>query len=312
MNIFIQEKVLTLPCQEFFLVQTYKYKWGDKVKKVIVSGIKSMLAPMLVLMLWIYGAKAIDNRLILPEFMSVVKHFLTPTDNMIGLGSLGVNILISFIRVMLGYFIALLIALPLGILMGYSKTTHQLINPLLSMFRPIPPIAWVPMVLAWFGVTSLATVFGLKQGIWYVYLSNFKVSMMFIIFLGAFFPIITSSIHGITQVPKTLIESARVLGASELDIFFKILIPAAAPTILNGMRTGLGSAWTSLVSAEMLPGSLSGLGYLVTHAYELAKIDIVMTGMICVGIIGSLLDFIIRFIEERKFVWQSRTDTSRL
>ncbi|NMA84281.1 MAG: ABC transporter permease [Epulopiscium sp.] len=275
------------------------------MKKNILNIVKSMIGPVLILILWDYGAKHIDNRLILPRLSSVVGHFLTPTENMIGLGSLIVNIIISLIRVLIGYIIALIIGLPIGILMGYKKTADQIINPILSLFRPIPPVAWVPLVLAWFGVGSIATVLGLKQGMWYIYLHNFKISMTFIIFLGAFYPIVTSAIHGITQVPKTLIESARVLGASESDIFFKILLPGAAPTILNGMRTGLGSAWTSLVSAEMLPGSISGLGYLITHAYELAKIDLVMTGMITIGIIGSLLDYSIRFIEQKKFVWGS-------
>ena len=146
----------------------------------------------------------------MPRLSSVVGHFLTPTENMIGLGSLIVNIIISLIRVLIGYIIALIIGLPIGILMGYKKTADQIINPILSLFRPIPPVAWVPLVLAWFGVGSIATVLGLKQGMWYIYLHNFKISMTFIIFLGAFYPIVTSAIHGITQVPKTLIESARV------------------------------------------------------------------------------------------------------
>ncbi|CCQ93143.1 conserved membrane hypothetical protein [[Clostridium] ultunense Esp] len=281
------------------------------MKKNILNAVKTMIGPVVILILWGYGAKHIDNQLILPKLSSVLGHFLTPTENMIGLGSLIVNIIISLIRVMIGYIIALLIGLPIGILMGYKKTADQIINPILSLFRPIPPVAWVPLVLAWFGVGSIATVLGLKQGMWYIYLHNFKISMTFIIFLGAFYPIVTSAIHGITQVPKTLIESARVLGASEADIFFKILLPGAAPTILNGMRTGLGSAWTSLVSAEMLPGSISGLGYLITHAYELAKIDIVMAGMISIGMIGSLLDYSIRFIERNKFVWGSGTETDQ-
>ncbi|MCQ1531521.1 ABC transporter permease [Lutispora saccharofermentans] len=281
------------------------------MKKFILSTGKSLIGPAIVLLLWTFGAKAIDNRLILPQLGSVLKHFLAPTENVIGLGSLAVNIVISLIRVMLGYIVALLIALPLGIIMGYSKTAYQLANPVIGLFRPIPPIAWVPLVLAWFGITSFATILGLNQGTWYIYLSNFKLSMMFIIFLGTFFPVITSCIHGISQVPNTLIESARVLGAKESNIFFKILIPAAGPTIMNGMRIGLGSAWTSLVSAEMMPGSISGVGYLITHAYELAKIDLVMVGMISIGLIGSLLDFSIRLAGKKRFIWQRETKIDR-
>lgn len=278
------------------------------MKKDISMFIQPMIGPLILLLLWSYGAKVIDNPLILPEIGSVIEHFSHPFEDMIGLGSLVINIFISILRVLLGYIIALVIALPLGIVMGYNKTVNKIINPVLGLFRPIPPLAWTPLVLAWFGVTSLGTMSGLDRGQLYIFLNNFKVTMMFIIFLGAFFPIITSTIHGISQVPKTLIESAKVLGASERDIFFKILLPGAAPAILNGMRIGLGSAWTSLVSAEMMPGSLSGVGYLITHAYELAKIDIVVVGMISIGIVGFFLDYSLRVVEKRKYAWSSNQE----
>lgn len=280
------------------------------MKDNIKTGLKTIIGPAIVLLIWHLAAKGIDNRMVLPTISSVIKHFIEPADNLIGLGSLLSNVLVSLARVVIGYTIALLIGLPLGIFMGYKKTVDQVVTPVISLFRPIPPIAWVPLVLAWFGVSSLATLFGLQQGQTYIVLHSFKISMIFIIFLGAFYPITLGAMHGISKVPKTLIESARVLGASESDIFFKILLPGAASTILYGMRTGLGSAWTSLVSAEMLPGSLSGLGYLITHAYELAKIDIVVAGMISIGIIGSLLDFSIRFIDKKTIVWEDSNRSS--
>ena len=266
----------------------------------------SLIGPVCILLIWILAANAIDNKLILPQLSSVVEHLLAPTADIIGLGALTKNIFISLVRVFLGYLVATLLAIPIGVLMGYSKTCYGLINPIISLFRPIPPISWVPLVLAWFGVTSIATLLGMTQGSTYVYLNNFKLSMTFIIFLGAFFPIITSSVHGVSNVPKQLIESARVLGGSEGTIFRKILLPAAAPTIVNGMRTGLGCAWTCLVSAEMLPGSLSGVGYLIMHAYELERVDVVMTGMISIGLVGALMDYLFRLIEKKKFAWQNK------
>lgn len=275
---------------------------GNFSKKIMMS----LIGPLAILAIWIVAARAIDNRLILPEFSAVLEHFLHPTSNIIGLGALTKNIFISLLRVFLGYAVATLLAIPIGILMGYSRTCYGLINPIISLFRPIPPISWVPLVLAWFGVTSVATLLGMTQGVTYVYLNNFKISMTFIIFLGAFFPIVTSAIHGVGNVPKQLIESARVLGGSEGTIFYKILLPAAAPTIVNGMRTGLGCAWTCLVSAEMLPGSLSGVGYLIMHAYEIARVDVVMTGMISIGLVGAFLDYFFRLMEKKKFTWQTK------
>ena len=274
------------------------------ILKFIKQAVFTLIGPALILLLWLHLAKVIDNRLILPQFTSVAIHFVHPLSSLIGLGSLAINIFISLIRVFIGYAIAALLAVPIGVLMGYNAGAYALVNPVLSLFRPIPPISWVPLVLAWFGVTSLASIIGLTQGPWYVYLNNFKVSMTFIIFLGAFFPIVTSSIHGVSTVPRQLVESARVLGADEWFVFRKILLPAAGPTIVNGLRTGLGVAWTCLVSAEMLPGSLSGIGYMIMHAYEIARVDVVMTGMISIGVTGSLLDYFFRIAERKWFSWK--------
>ncbi|MDD4650416.1 MAG: ABC transporter permease subunit, partial [Desulfoplanes sp.] len=163
---------------------------------------------------------------------------------------------------------------------------------------------WVPLVMAWFGVASLADMFEVEDGQWFIYLSNFKYSMMFIIFIGAFFPILTSAIHGVKNVNRIFIDSARVLGAGERTIFFKVLLPAAMPAIVNGMRIGLGIAWMCLVSAEMLPGSLAGIGYLITHAYTVASTDIVIAGMVSIGLVGALMDALFRYFEVKKFNWQ--------
>lgn len=220
------------------------------------------------------------------------------------MGSLILNLGVSLVRVLVGYALAVAIAVPLGVAMGYYGTLHKLFNGFLGLFRPIPPLAWVPLVLAWFGVSSLASLAGVQRGPLYQYLNNIKLSMIFIIFIGAFYPVLTSAIHGVRGVGQTLIDSARVLGGSQRDIFLKILLPAAAPSIVNGMRIGLGVAWMCLVSAEMLPGSLSGVGYLITHAYTVARTDIVMAGMAAIGGVGAIMDFVFRLLEERRFAWQ--------
>lgn len=165
-------------------------------------------------------------------------------------------------------------------------------------------VALISRVGAWFGVSSLATAMGLPRSELYYYLNNLKISMLFIIFIGALFPILTSAVHGVQTVNRTLVDSARVLGASERDIFTKILLPAAAPSIVNGLRIGLGVAWMCLVSAEMLPGSLSGVGYLITHAYTVGRTDVVIAGMISISVVGALLDMAFQWIERRKYAWK--------
>lgn len=265
-----------------------------------------LIVPILFILVWMFASNKIDNPIIIPHISSVLKNFGHAMDNFIGLGSIPKNIVVSLVRVLSGYIVGVLIALPLGVLMGYKKRINELFSNFINVFRPVPPIAWVPLVLAWFGVTSVSTMFGISGGQLQAYLNNFKFSMMFIIALGTFFPIVTNTTFAVSSVPKTLVESAKVLGAKEKHIFFKILIPAAAPTIINGLRTGLGIAWACLIAAEMLPGSLSGVGYLITHAYELGRTDLVVTGMICIGAIGALLDGIFRLIEHKYFSWQGK------
>ncbi len=264
-----------------------------------------VIAPICFLAIWGFLARYTANEIILPSIANVATLLAHPGESLLSMGSLASNIAVSLMRVVAGYVVAVIIAVPLGILMGYYATIFKLLNSFMGLFRPIPPLAWVPLVLAWFGVASMANLLGVERGQLYLYMNNMKLSMIFIIFIGSFYPIFTSSIYGVRSVKKALVDSALVLGAGKPDIFLKILIPGSAPSIVNGMRIGLGVAWMCLVSAEMLPGSLSGVGYLITHAYTVGRTDVVIAGMISIGVVGTTLDTVFRKIEERKFVWQS-------
>ncbi|CCK82183.1 ABC transporter permease [Desulfobacula toluolica] len=280
-----------------------------KIKRQTLALMIPVLAPILLVFLWLILAPRINNQVILPGIREVGRLLFHPAQDLIGMGSLAGNVLVSLVRVVMGYAIAAVVAIPLGVVMGYYGLVFRFFNGFLNLFRPIPPLAWVPLVMAWFGVSSLATLTGVETGKAFIYLNNIKFSMLFIIFIGAFYPILTSTIHGVRNVGATLIDSARVLGASENQIFIKILIPAAMPSIITGMRIGLGIAWMCLVSAEMLPGSLSGIGYMITHAFTLASTDIVIAGMISIGVVGALMDMIFRRIELKKFSWRRQADS---
>lgn len=282
---------------------------GIKIKRHILSLVIPVLAPVLLAFLWLFLVPRIDNQVILPGIREVGRILFHPAQDLIGMGSLAGNVLVSLVRVIMGYAFAAVVAVPLGVVMGYYGLVFQFFNGFLNLFRPIPPLAWVPLVMAWFGISSLATLTGVETGMGFIYLNNIKFSMLFIIFIGAFYPILTSTIHGVRNVGATLIDSARVLGASESQIFRKILIPAAMPSIITGMRIGLGIAWMCLVSAEMLPGSLSGIGYMITHAFTLASTDIVIAGMISIGVVGALMDMVFRRIELKKFSWRRQVDS---
>ncbi len=274
------------------------------MKNKILNLVIPTIVPALLVVIWMYAAWQIGNQVILPPIDKVVTLLSHPTEDQISMGSLASNVAVSLVRVLMGYLMAAALGIPLGIVMGYYALVFRLMNTVLNVFRPIPPLAWVPLVMAWFGVASFATVFGIETGKLYIYLNNLKFSMIFIIFIGGFYPILTSTIHGVMSVNRTWIDSARVLGATEYQVFFKVLLPAAMPSIINGLRIGLGISWMCLVSAEMLPGSISGVGYLITHAYTLASTDIVMAGMISIGIVGTLMDRIFYYIEMKKYSWQ--------
>ncbi len=264
-----------------------------------------IILPALFFILWQLVATIVDNKIILPSLVSVLKILLSPTENLIGIGSIYRNTYVSLIRVLIGYILAIVFATPIGILIGYSKKADGFLSSFLNMFRPIPPLAWVPLVLAWFGISSLATLFKIEiLNPNYSLFNGIKLSMIFIIFIGSFFPILTNTIYGIRTVRKSLIDSAQTFGASDLDIFTKVLFPGALPSIFTGLRVGFGVAWMCLVSAEMLPGSIAGIGYMITHAYQVTRIDIVISGIVSISVVAAILDYGFQAIEKKYFKWQ--------
>ncbi|WP_218958236.1 ABC transporter permease [Facklamia lactis] len=276
---------------------------NSKMKKII-----RLISPSVVLLLfiifWEVVARQVGNNAVLPKVTTVAAHFINFNEEIIGIGTLPKNIIYSLVRVFIGYILAIIVGLPLGILMGYSQRVNRILNLTISVFRPVPAIAWRPLVLGWFGTMSIATISGVPYGPTYAIVDNFKLSMIFLIFLGAFFPIWGATLFGVSNVRQVLIESSQVLGASNKDIFRYVLSPAAGPNIVNGLKNGLIAAWSCLVAAEMLPGSMSGLGYLISHAYELTRMDIVIVGIICIGSIGALFDMIFTKISDKYFSWQ--------
>ncbi|AXI25587.1 ABC transporter permease [Methanofervidicoccus sp. A16] len=246
--------------------------------------IKKIIMPLIGLVLWELLAIWLNNPVVLPPVEDVIKVLINPQLSILGTGTLIENTLISIKRVLAGFVVAGIVGIPLGIFMGYFPTVMDLFDTVIELLRPIPPLAWVPLALAWFGIG--------------------ETSMLFIIFIGAFFPILINTIAGVKGVPKILVETAQTLGAKEKDILLKVIIPASSPSILTGLRIGAGIAWMCVVAAEMLPGSSAGLGYLIMYAYSLSRMDVVIASMIVIGIIGLTLDRGLRYIEDRYFRWR--------
>ncbi len=195
------------------------------------------------------------------------------------------HILHSLYRVFLGYVFAAMLAIPLGIAMGWSEKLRMLLSPIIELLRPIPPLAWIPLSILWFGI-------GIK-------------SAAFIIFLGVFFPVLLNTTGGVLGIDPVLIEAARTLNASDRDIFFKVLIPGAVPSIMTGMRIGVGIGWMTLVAAEFTGVKQGyGLGYMIMTARDIQRPDEIIAGMLVIGVIGLCIDGGLRLLENHLVRWR--------
>lgn len=183
------------------------------------------------------------------------------------------HVLISSRRIFFGFIIAAVIAVPLGLIMGRSRWVRELVFPITEAIRPIPAIAWVPMAIM----------------LW----PTNEQSIVFITFLGSFFPILLNTLHGVSSVDPVLERAARSLGASQRALFLEVYFPAALPHIFTGMTIGMGVAWVSLIAAEMISGQF-GVGYFTWEAYSLIQYADIVLGMITIGILGLISSAIVR------------------
>jgi len=262
-----------------------------------------LLLPALLAISWQALAVVIDKPTTLPRLEAVGNVLAHPTEKILITGSLVENSIISLIRVACGFCLAAAAAIPLGILMGYFGLAERLFESAIELLRPVPPLAWVPLILAWFGIKSLADWF--PEQSYSMICDSIQFSMVFIILIGAFFPILISTIQGVKSIPQILLESARTLGAKNLSLLYKVIVPAILPSIVTGLRIGLGVGWMCLVAAEMMPGSSAGLGYLIWYAYELLRTEIVVAGIVVIGLLGFFMDQGFRYVEQR-FLWVNR------
>lgn len=210
--------------------------------------------------------------------------FPTPIDVLRGLkelvekGLLFKYIVASLFRVSWGFGLALVVGVPLGLILGWFGPAYQALNPMIQILRPISPIAWIPVAILWFGVKDSAPVF--------------------LIFLASVFPITVSAMAAVQNMQSVYLRAAQNFGLKGMQIFTRVILPAALPQILTGVRIALGVAWLVVVAAEMIAVN-SGLGYLIIDARNAGKrYDLVVAGMVMIGIIGLVLDVLVRQLEK--------------
>ncbi len=185
-------------------------------------------------------------------------------------------------RVTSSWLLSAMVAIPLGLAMGRFRPFEKLLDPVVELFRPISPLAWIPMAIIWFGIGETGKIF--------------------IIFIATFFPTLLNTVAGVKGVDPVLIRAGQVLGCQdETTLFRKIILPAAMPSIVVGLRISFGTGWAAIIAAELVAAQ-SGLGYLIADGMEILRSDLVFVGMAVIGILGVLFDSCFRFLHHR-FGW---------
>jgi sulfonate transport system permease protein len=252
-----------------------KKKIAGRILEIVLK-----IAPLIgVLLLWdVVCRYEVFSPAVLP---SPERTFETLT-RLISNGKLVSSLTISFERVIKGFLIGTSAGIAAGIVMGLSRAINHTLSSLVEVLRPIPMIAWIPLLILWLGIG--------------------EASKIAVIALGGFWPTLLNTIHGVRSADKKLLEVADILEKNSLEKLIRVVLPSAFPSIFTGLRLGMGVSWSCVVAAEMI-ASHEGIGYMITFARELSQPDGVMIGMLAIGIFGLLIDSIIRFLQRKLLKW---------
>ncbi|MGB3431441.1 ABC transporter permease [Achromobacter sp.] len=267
---------------------------SDKTAKVFLartarslrSGIRAFTGrislPLIIVTVWQLASM---TGLVSPTLLPSPIHVGETVAYLIGSGDLWRHISASGVRVIQGFAAAAALALILGISMGIFNRLGRFVDFLIQILKPVPPIAWIPLSVLWFGIDEGAKVF--------------------IIVLGSFFPILTTTVDAIRQTDQRYVELARTLELPRHLFIRKIMLPGAAPQIMSGLRVGLAMAWMCVVAAELIAAS-SGVGFLIMDGRAMSQADLVLAGMLTMGVLGKITDDILRAVEQPLILWRPR------
>jgi NitT/TauT family transport system permease protein len=245
----------------------------------VPPAVRRVLLPALVtgvLLLGWHGAVVYSGTDLFPRPVEVFQGIVELASK----GLLHKYMIASLFRVTWGFTLAVAVGVPLGLLLGWFTRAFEAINPLIQVLRPISPIAWIPIAILWFGVSDRGQIF--------------------LIFLASLFPIVVSATAAVANIQPVYVRAARNFGLSRFELFRRVIFPATLPQIITGLRLALGVAWLVVVAAEMMGNNpnVGGLGYLINDARNAGKrYDLVVAGMVLIGLIGLTLDLLIRRLE---------------
>lgn len=258
-------------------------------RRRLLAGVSGVV---IVLVLWEAMSKAYGLQLILPTPVTVVKTFvntlLLRDTNWVYGQNVYVHLGASILRAMIGFAMAVALAIPLGLLVGRITIVREVIGPVMGAFYPIPGIAWVPLAILWFGLGNT--------------------TMVFVVFITALFPVYFNTVDGVRAVNPIMVDAGRCFGAAGMRLFIKVILPATVPYIITGLRIGLGTAWRMIVAAEIIAGSI-GVGYLLNEARFFFRTADLMSAMILISIVGYTTERLIVGTLERRTVekWEVPT-----
>jgi len=257
---------------------------GIELKRTKIDKRLTIATWILILGTWYMVTKmGVFSATLVPSPYKVWTTFLDILENGYNQNSLFMHLGASFRRLFIAMGVAIFTSIPLGLLSGYSNKVKSVVDSIVEFYRPLPPLAYYTLLILWFGIDDTSKVI--------------------LLFLAGFAPIYIACVSAVTKINEDYILSAKSLGADRKKVFFKIVLPACLPEIFTGIRTSMGVAYTTLVSAEMVAAT-SGIGWMVIDASNYLKSDVIFVGILIMGLTGILIDFGLRYLEKKLVYWK--------
>ena len=265
--------------------QTYSQSEQKRRERRLLLALSfGTLAAALVIWQLLVSAGIVSSRF-LPAPTAIVNTFFEKIHSPNPEGAtLQMNLLSSLRVALIGFVMAVVIGIPLGLFMGWYEPVDRLVRPVFEVIRPIPPIAWIPLITIWFGIGEFPKIL--------------------IVFIGTFANVVVNTATGVRMVDAQQLDVGKTFGASQFNTLLHIVLPASLPAIFAGIRTALGAGWAVVLAAEML-GATSGVGFLITRGNEIGDTALILVSMFIIGIIGALLSSVTSWIERKACPWRT-------